>query len=109
VAIPAGANVLMVVASANRDERVYDRPDVFDIDRQMARPPLTFNVGVHYCLGANLARLESRIAFEEVRLRYPGFFEVDEAGLERAKSVVTGGFCRVPVTRRSVAPLRAAR
>lgn len=100
VTIPAGSNVLMLVASANRDERVYDGADRFDISRAMPRAPLTFNVGVHFCLGANLARLESRIAFEEVRLRFPAFFDVDEAGLERTRSVVTGGYCRVPVQAR---------
>lgn len=97
VTVPAGSNVLMLVASANRDERVYDDPDDFDVTRTMARPPLHFNVGVHFCLGANLARLESRIAFEEVRLRFPAFLEADEDGLERTRSVVTGGYCKVPV------------
>jgi cytochrome P450 len=103
VTIPAGSNVLMLVASANRDERVYAEPDRFDITREMTKPPLTFNVGVHYCLGANLARLESRIAFEEVRDRFPGFLDVDEDGLERTRSVVTGGYCKVPVRPRKSA------
>jgi len=62
-AIAAGDLVLPLIASANRDERVFDRPDEFVIDRD-PNPHLAFGVGIHSCLGAALARLEGRIAVE---------------------------------------------
>jgi cytochrome P450 len=58
VVIPAGTTVLANTAAANRDPAIYDDPDRFDITRQGVPPILTFGAGVHYCLGANLARLE---------------------------------------------------
>jgi cytochrome P450 len=61
--IPAGAPVLPLFASANRDETVFPDPDRFDVDRD-PRDHLAFGHGIHYCLGAHLARLEARIAFQ---------------------------------------------
>jgi cytochrome P450 len=58
VVIPAGAFVMVNTASANRDARVYDEPERFDITRDGAAPMQTFGAGAHYCLGANLARRE---------------------------------------------------
>lgn len=58
VVIPAGAFVMVNTASANRDARVYDDPERFDITRKGAAPMQTFGAGAHYCLGANLARRE---------------------------------------------------
>ena len=55
--------------SANRDAAVFDDPDVFDITRK-PNPHLGFGQGVHYCLGANLARLELRVLFEELLGRF---------------------------------------
>lgn len=66
----AGQKVLVWEGSANRDETVFDRADVFDIDRH-PNPHLGFGQGVHYCLGANLARLELRVLFEELLNRFP--------------------------------------
>lgn len=60
-AIPAGARVYVVIASANRDEQQFERADQFDITRQNNRH-LSFGMGAHYCLGAPLARLEGQIA-----------------------------------------------
>jgi len=68
-AIEAGQKVLVWEASANRDAQVFDAPDVFDI-RRKPNPHLGFGQGVHYCLGANLARLELRVLFEEILARY---------------------------------------
>lgn len=64
VAIPAGAKVAFGLAAANRDERVYDDPDAFRLDRPSARDHLAFGGGPHICPGAALARLEGRIAVE---------------------------------------------
>ena len=61
--IPAGDEVLLFYPSANRDERVFDRPDTFDIRRD-PNPHLAFGNGAHHCLGANLARLEISVMFD---------------------------------------------
>src|SRR5262245_449146 len=62
--LPQGDRVLLLTASANRDERAFPEPDRFDVERQQL-VPLGFGYGVHSCLGAAVARLESRIALEE--------------------------------------------
>jgi cytochrome P450 len=68
--IPAGSPILLLLASANRDPRRYTDPDVFDIHRDDIQH-LTFGYGLHFCLGANLARLEGRIALDELLNRWP--------------------------------------
>lgn len=65
VAIPAGSVVVALIASANRDERRFEDPERFDMDRRQ-RPNLAFGHGIHFCLGAALARAEARIALEEL-------------------------------------------
>ena len=67
--------MLLLVGSANRDERRYDDPDRFDIHRDIGQH-LTFGYGLHFCLGAALARLEGRVALDEVLTRFPEW-EVD--------------------------------
>ena len=67
--IKAGQKVQIWEGSANRDESVFDRADEFDITRK-PNPHLGFGQGVHYCLGANLARLELRVLFEELLSRF---------------------------------------
>lgn len=94
--IPKGARVLLLTGSANRDERAYPDPDRFDIERG-EHVALGFGHGVHFCLGASLARLESRIAIEEFSRRFPAY-KVDEAGVERVHMSNVHGFKRVPVT-----------
>lgn len=93
--IPAGNPVLLVTGAATRDPRAFDRPDEFDI----ARPPsvsLGFGHGVHSCLGAALARMESRIALEELSRRWRRL-EVDDAGLRRVHMSNVAGYANVPV------------
>ncbi|MFI6865513.1 cytochrome P450 [Nocardia sp. NPDC050406] len=68
--IPAGQLVVLVFGSANRDEELFSRPDDFDPDRGNAKAHLAFGAGIHSCLGAPLARLESRIALEELAARF---------------------------------------
>jgi cytochrome P450 len=68
--VPAGSIMLFLVGSANRDDRRYPNGDQFDIHRQVDRH-LTFGNGIHLCLGAALARLEGRIALDEVLTRFP--------------------------------------
>lgn len=80
--IRAGQKVLVWEGSANRDESVFARPDEFDAGRK-PNPHLGFGQGVHYCLGANLARLELRVLYEELLAR---FGSVDVAALEWTRS-----------------------
>jgi cytochrome P450 len=71
VTIPKGQPIVLSFASANRDEEVFPDPHKFDIRRANARKQLTFGNGVHFCLGAPLARLEMKIVFEEFSKRFP--------------------------------------
>ena len=76
--------MLFLVGAANRDDRRYRDPDRFDIHREIDKH-LTFGYGIHFCLGAALARLEGRIALDEVLTRFPEW-DVD---LDRAKLAPT--------------------
>jgi len=69
--IPVGANVLLLIGSANRDERVFADPERLDVRRQNADDHLSFGLGIHYCLGNALARLETRVVLEELTARLP--------------------------------------
>lgn len=93
--IPARAPVLLLTGAANRDPRAYDDPDRFDIDRP-AKLSVGFGHGIHTCLGAALARLESKVALEEIRARWPRY-SVDEDGLRRVQMANVAGFSNVPV------------
>ena len=77
--MPEGGKVLLLLGSANRDERVWERPDEFDIDRAWPMQHVGFGHGIHVCLGAALARLEMRVSLEEILRAMPGY-EIDEAG-----------------------------
>ena len=70
--LAAGEQVLLMYASANRDERIFDQPDLFDVGRRHNHH-VAFGFGTHFCLGANLARLEIRVLFEELLRRLPDF------------------------------------
>jgi hypothetical protein len=59
------------MGSANRDENVFDQPDAFDIGRENARNHLAFGYGIHYCLGNLLAKLQARVAIEEITKNVP--------------------------------------
>jgi len=88
--IPEGAKVLIINAASGRDERKFPDPDRFDVTRPLDLH-LNLGHGRHVCLGKNLARLESRIALEEVLARIPDY-EVDPDSLERMHSSNVRGF-----------------
>ena len=94
VTIKAGTPVLLLTGAATRDERHFENPDVFDITRKSSMT-LAFGYGIHVCLGASLARLESRIALEEVARRFPDF-EIDDSGLRRVQMSNVAGYSNVP-------------
>ena len=72
VTIPSGSRVMLIWGSANHDDREFPEPERFDVTRAITRH-LAFGHGAHYCLGANLARLEARVAFEEWHARFPTY------------------------------------
>jgi len=85
--IPAGSTMMFLVGAANRDERHYEDPDRFFVDRVIDRH-LTFGYGIHFCLGAALARLEGRVALDEVLRRFPDWeVDVDNARIARTSTV----------------------
>ncbi|OBK71175.1 cytochrome [Mycobacterium sp. 1274761.0] len=95
--IPADSAVLLVTGSATRDERMFDDPDRLDIDRERKMGfNLAFGYGVHSCLGAALARMESRIALEALLDVIPEY-EVDRSGLSRVAMSNVCGWSNVPV------------
>lgn len=93
---PAGSRLVLLLGSANRDAAVFPDADRFDLDRDTSQLA-SFGGGRHYCLGANLARLEARIALEELMTRVADI-AVDEAGAERVHSINVRGFAHLPVT-----------
>ncbi len=95
VAVPAGSAALLINAAASRDERRYPDPDTFDIHREDIQH-LTFGYGLHYCLGANLARLEGRIALEEMLKRFP-VWEIDTDNAKMGWTSSVRGWEKVPI------------
>ncbi|GAA1823031.1 cytochrome P450 [Actinomadura chokoriensis] len=93
--VPEGDRVLLLVGSANRDPRVFADADAYDLDRDTSQL-VSFGGGRHFCLGANLARLEARIALTEF-VRRVASYEVDFAKAERVHSVNVRGFAALPV------------
>ncbi len=90
-----GDRALLLVGSANRDERAFERPDDYDIRRD-ATQSLSFGRGVHFCLGAALARLEGRVVLEEWWQRFPDY-EVEPEGCVRVHSINVRGFAALEV------------
>jgi cytochrome P450 len=93
--VPAGSAMLLLNASANRDERQFPDPDRFDIHRKAQRH-LSFGYGLHFCLGAHLARLEARVTLEELFKRFPTW-EVDWDNAVQARTSTVRGWEKLPV------------
>jgi len=97
VTIPEGDQVLMLYGSANHDERAFDDPETFDVERPNPRPHYGFGHGIHYCLGNAVARLEIRCALQSL-IDKIGDWEVDEDGVELSQLVPTRGVARAPIS-----------
>ncbi len=93
--VPEGSVMVILNGSANRDERHFENGDSFDIHREVGRH-LAFGYGIHLCLGAALARLEGRIALDEVLKRFPEW-EVDHDKARRARTSTVRGWETLPV------------
>jgi cytochrome P450 len=90
-----GDSVLLLFGSANRDERVFAHPDVFDIDRKPEHQ-VAFGRGIHFCLGAALARMEARIALRALLSRLPDW-AVDGDSAVRLRSGPIRGYLSLPI------------
>jgi cytochrome P450 len=93
--VPAGSVILLLTASANRDDRQFPDGDRFDIRRKIVRH-VAFGYGAHLCLGASLARLEGRVALDEVLRRFPTW-DVDTDNAVQARTSTVRGWERLPV------------
>jgi cytochrome P450 len=94
--VPAGSAMLLLNASANRDERKFPDGESFDIHRKIDHH-LSFGYGIHFCLGAALARLEGRVALDEVLQRFPTW-DVDWDNAVQARTSTVRGWEKLPVT-----------
>jgi cytochrome P450 len=94
--VPAGSAMLLLTGSGNRDERRFEDPDRFDIHRDVGQH-VTFGYGIHFCLGAALARLEGRIALDEVLQRFRDWDVVSDEAVMSSTSTVRG-WETMPVT-----------
>jgi cytochrome P450 len=95
VTIPADQRVVLLTAAATHDERKFEQPELFDIHRHIERH-VSFGIGAHLCLGAAVARLETRVAFEELLKRFPDY-GIADSGIERAYSGGVRGLRHLPI------------
>jgi len=95
--VTEGSYMLLLNGSANRDDTRFTEPDRYDIHRQGGH--LSFGQGIHFCLGSALARLEARVAFEEVLKRWTDW-EVDYENASRARTSSVRGWAKLPVKTR---------
>ena len=94
--IPEGERVLLLIGSANRDPEAFDDPDRFDLDRDTTKLT-SFGNGRHFCMGAPLARLEGRVALEELVARVASY-DIDATAAQWVHSINVRGFATLPTT-----------
>jgi cytochrome P450 len=94
--VPAGSKVLLLTGSVGRDEREYEDPDTFNVTRSFSRH-MSLGTGAHHCLGASLARLEGRVALEELLKRYPDW-TVDRDTAEPVHTSTVRGYASLPIS-----------
>jgi cytochrome P450 len=97
VRVPAGAQVLLLPGSANRDDRVFPDPASYDLGRDTSKL-ISFGSGRHFCLGAPLGRLEAKVVLEELVARVRPDYEIDPARIRRLHSVNVRGFASLPTS-----------
>ena len=95
VTLPKGMPVMLMLAAANRDPRVFSDPLKFDPTRSNAREHLAFSAGIHYCIGAGLSRIEGAIALHELFKRFPNLAQ--DGPMARRRSKLIRGALRLPV------------
>jgi cytochrome P450 len=93
--VPKDSKMILLNGSADRDERHFDDPDRFDVRRVIDRH-VAFGYGTHFCVGAALARLESRVALEETLARFP-VWDIEDSELEWVHTSTVRGFAKVPI------------
>jgi cytochrome P450 family 142 subfamily A polypeptide 1 len=94
--INPGDEIVLMYGSANRDERVFDDPDDFDVTRAHNHH-VAFGFGTHFCLGASLARLEIRVMFEEILRRMPNMRLADGADPKKVPSAFACAYDAIPI------------
>ncbi len=95
--IPAGVPVNVAYGAANRDPKAYDRPDEFDLAREDDTHHVAFGMGIHYCLGSPLARLESKVALERLLDRYSTIERGEVAAERQTAATIVRGFQHLPL------------
>lgn len=98
VEVPAGQRLFLGLGSANRDERVWTEPEEFSLDREGDNPHLAFGLGIHMCIGAALARMETRIALEALLDRMPGLALAEGFEYRRVEPMMMRGPRTLDVT-----------
>ncbi len=97
VSIPAGTQIFLSLGAANREPELFDSADEFDISRKNARKHISFGQGIHFCLGARLARLEATIAIESLAERLPSLHLVEGQQLDYSPNITFRGPSRLLV------------
>ena len=93
--VPEGALVITLLAAANRDPAVFAEPERFDVARANARDHVAFSSGIHYCLGAALARMEGEVALRGLFTRFPDLAPAGTA--VRRPTIILRGWTSLPV------------
>jgi cytochrome P450 len=95
VTMPAGSKVVLLTGSAGRDERKYPNPDILDVHRKVDLH-MTLGYGIHFCLGASLARMEARMGLEETLKRWPEW-KVDYDNAVPLYTSTVRGYFNLPI------------
>ena len=93
--VPASSKIALLTGSAGRDDRHFPEPDRFDVERQFDRQ-VSFGYGVHFCLGASLARLEGKVVLDEMLRRFPDW-SVDDEAIRMVRTSTVRGPSHVPI------------